>query len=37
MALLSHNFKLNDDFAQSTADGIDDDAVNRFKRELFGN
>lgn len=33
MAVLSHNYKLSDDFLQSTADGIDDD-VNRFKREL---
>jgi hypothetical protein len=37
MALLaSHNgFKLqNDDFSTSAADILDEDAINRFKREL---
>jgi hypothetical protein len=32
-ALLSHNFKLSDDFAPPTADNDDD--VNRFKREIL--
>lgn len=38
MALMaSHNYKLNDDYAPSTADEINDEAVNRFKRELMKN
>lgn len=37
MALLTHNFKLNDDYAPSTADGEDEDVVNRFRRELLNN
>jgi hypothetical protein len=35
---LTHNFKLTDDFVPPmTADGVDEDAVNRFKRELMNN
>ncbi|CRK88847.1 CLUMA_CG002480, isoform A [Clunio marinus] len=35
MALLSHNIQLNDDHMSPTANEIDDDVVDRFKRDLM--
>jgi hypothetical protein len=36
-ALMSHNLKLSDDFAPSAADAFDEEAANRFKRDLMAN
>lgn len=35
MALAPHSYKVNDDYSQLAAESNDDEAGNRFKRELL--